>query len=182
MGMPKETRAEPGIHGGQQHQQRREPGVDVPVGGGPPGIGPVGKARVRLGIAIEVGVLVRMPDDEQRGVHVGGEPVLGMIGRADRFAEPGHVGGGVEHQETPPLREARRRRPQAVAHDPVKYLGGHWPAHVIAADHTPPSDNVVESTPASDSKSHPPARTPAPAAARAGAGWRRCSLLPGLPR
>jgi len=67
-----------------------------------------------------------------------------MIGRADRFAEPGHVGGGVEHQETHPCEKpadgARRPLPTIRSN----YLGGHWPAHVIAADHTPPPDNVLE--------------------------------------
>jgi hypothetical protein len=60
-----------------------------------------------------------MRDDQQRGVHVRGEPLLGVILRADRLPEPCHIGEVVEHQESPALGKACRRRTQAVADNPV---------------------------------------------------------------
>ena len=65
----------------------------------------VGEALVGLGVPVEVGVLVRVRDDQQRGVHLGGEPALRVGLRADRVAEPGNVGGRVQDQEAPALGE-----------------------------------------------------------------------------
>ena len=44
---------------GEQHEQRREAGVDVPVGHGPAPLVAVGPALVGLGVAVEVRLLVR---------------------------------------------------------------------------------------------------------------------------
>src|SRR5947199_5154771 len=102
-----ETSTQSGIYSAQQHQQCREPRIDIPVGGGPPRIRPIGEALICQGITIEICVLVGVRDDQHRSIDGGGQPLLGAVQWAHRVAETGNVGMGVENQKTPPLSEAR---------------------------------------------------------------------------
>jgi hypothetical protein len=81
--------------GGEQHEQGREAGVDVPVRHRPAG----------LGVALEVGVLVGKRHDQHRGrLRTVGDPQVG----AQRLPEAGGVGRLVEDQERVALAEAGR--------------------------------------------------------------------------
>ncbi len=66
-GMPKKQAPSPSSTAVEQHQQAGEAGVDVPVRHRPAGLVAVGPALVRLGVPVQVGVLVGVRHDDQRG-------------------------------------------------------------------------------------------------------------------
>jgi nucleotide-binding universal stress UspA family protein len=143
---PEEQGAEAGVDGRQQHQQRCHPRVDVPVRDGPERLPLVDHALVRLGVAVEVRLLVGERDDHQGrfeqprpaergaglGVGEGGAP------------EAGRLLGAIEHEEGPTLAEAGRRRVEGVVEDAVDHVGRDAPAGLEVADHAAAADDILE--------------------------------------
>src|SRR5450755_635693 len=137
---PEEAGAEIFVYRGQQHQQRRHPGVDVPVRRRPVSLSAIGPPLVGLRVALEVGSLVRQGDDHQgRVLHRRG---LLDPGRHEG-PEPGPVRRVGEREERPALRETRRRRAQRARQHPLDHLGCQRTAGVVP-DHAAAADDLRE--------------------------------------
>ncbi len=107
------ARAQPLIHRSQQHRECRHPGVDMPVRCRPTRLVPMGPPLVRLGVAVQVGVLVRHGDHYQRRVLYRRSP---FGANWCKPPEPLAVGFRSEHEKRPPLCISGRRRTQRRAH------------------------------------------------------------------
>src|SRR4051794_14096416 len=144
---PEEARRQALVDGGEQHQQRGHPGVDVPVRHRPAGLVAVGGPLVRLGVAVEVGLLVRQRDDQQRRPAHPPEPVVpgrGLLRGGRGLPEQVPLLRRLQHQERPALAEAGRGCPDGVLEQPLADLGRDRPVGVVVADHVPLADHVAE--------------------------------------
>src|SRR3569833_1910456 len=142
-----EAGPQPLVDRGQQHQQGGHAGVDVPVRHGPACLVLVDGALVRLGVAVQVGLLVRQRDDQQRRPAHALQPAahrLLVLGGGAGRPEPRPLLGRLEDQERPALAEAGRRRADRVLEQPLAHLGGHGAVGVVVADHVPHPDDVSE--------------------------------------
>ena len=130
---------------GQQHQQRRHAGVDVPVRHRPAGLVHVGPALVRLGVAAQVGPLVGAAQHQHRGAAHALQPgVRLVVGVGGRRPERRALRRLAEHDEVPALAEAGAGRPGGVAQDRLQALGRDQVVGVVAAHHPAGSDDVGE--------------------------------------
>jgi hypothetical protein len=99
-------------------------------------------ALVRLGIALEVGVLVRQRNDQQRRLDVRGEPSFRLLGGTRGGPEELDVGGVVEYQKAPTLGETGGGRSQAIVDYAVDDIRGNGPIRIVTAHHAAAPDNV----------------------------------------
>ena len=143
-GNAEETGSQAGINRSEQHQQRGETRIDVPVRRRPPSIGTIRVALVRLGIAFEVGVLIRERNDQQRRLDVRGKPSLRLHRRTRGSPEEFNVCGAVKYQKSPTLGETSGGCSQTIVDYAVDNIRWNRPIRIVTANHAPVPNNVLK--------------------------------------
>src|SRR5215472_4327228 len=138
-----EQRADALVDSGEQHQQRDEAGVDVPVRHRPARLVPICPALILPGVPVEVDVLAGQRHNDQRRVadRVMRVRVITVIriGR-QQLPERAELAGLVENEKCVSLTEPRRRgavrgSQHALRHAWVRRIAGECAHHTPLLNH-----------------------------------------------
>src|SRR5438552_15418085 len=141
---PEEHRAEPGVDGGLQDEERGHPDVDVPVRHRPPLLVTIDPAFVGEAVARQVVARVREADDDRRRVeHARPAELRASRGCHRRVPVALRLLLSVEDEERPALAEPRRWRALRVRDDPLEHLWIDRPV-LERAHHLPLADDILE--------------------------------------
>ncbi len=144
VGDAEEQRAETRIDRTEEDEHRGHRGVDVPVRHRPALLVHVGPALVRLGVAVQVHLLLREADDDRwRAEEVRPAERGAPLRRPARVPEPRGLLGALEDEERPTLAEAGRGRALRVGQDLIEDRLCYRPV-LEAADHAALADDVLE--------------------------------------
>ena len=143
---PEEEPAEPLVDGGEQDEQRRHAGVDVPVGDRPTRLVAVGPALVGLGISVEVGVLVGQAQRSARCRPYAAEPAVARAvpGRAVAPQNASRSSSSARTTKSQPWLKPALGARTALARHRSTTSSRNGPVGVVAPHHAAAPDDVGE--------------------------------------